>query len=71
MLCTCILWTACTGVLTGLFQLSVEEEAPVSYPRCEDLEKAIHIEHIPKVVKCPFPLLCLMAFVSLVIGFHH
>ncbi|MPC14876.1 Pleckstrin y domain-containing family M member 2 [Portunus trituberculatus] len=29
--------------------LSVEEEAPVSYPRCEDLDTSIHIEHIPKV----------------------
>ena len=39
--------------LIGFFQLSVEGVAPVSYPKYEDLDTSIHIEHIPKVVKCP------------------
>ncbi|XP_045114000.1 uncharacterized protein LOC123506149 isoform X3 [Portunus trituberculatus] len=40
--------TTCSEALEENW-LSVEEEAPVSYPRCEDLDTSIHIEHIPKV----------------------
>ncbi|XP_050702287.1 pleckstrin homology domain-containing family M member 2-like isoform X2 [Eriocheir sinensis] len=40
--------TTCSEALEENW-LSVEEEVPVSYPRCEELEKAIHIEHIPKM----------------------
>ncbi|XP_063883370.1 uncharacterized protein LOC135112666 isoform X4 [Scylla paramamosain] len=40
--------TTCSEALEENW-LSVEGEAPVSYPTCEDLDTSIHIEHIPKV----------------------